>query len=80
VIGGSLTITSNGVLTESWRTRLMHRNHVEELRCFRCGGEIHVGERIHTNDAKTFDNRGNLSLVQKRVYHLSCFEGMFIEA
>lgn len=40
---------SDGVLSQSWHTRLCHRNHVKQLHCSRCGEKIQVGDRIHTN-------------------------------
>jgi hypothetical protein len=71
---------SNGVLSRSWRTRLLHRNHVEELRCFRCGGEIQLGERIHTNSKNYYGSYWrDPGLNKVRVYHLSCYEGLFLE-
>jgi hypothetical protein len=74
---------SDGVLNQSWHNRLCKRNHVKKLLCFRCGREIKVGDRVHTNSGQV-RNKFMGCVVEAnekplRVYHLECFEQMFIE-
>jgi hypothetical protein len=70
---------SDGVLSQSWHNRLCKRNHVKQLLCFKCGREIHVGDRVHTNSGNRSYSLRTYYEKKIRVYHLVCFEQMFIE-
>jgi hypothetical protein len=68
----------DGVLTRSWATRMKHRNRVEKLLCYRCGLEIHVGQRIHTN----YRSGNPIKPRQwrpRKVYHESCYSEMYLD-
>jgi hypothetical protein len=74
---------SDGVLNRSWHNRLLKRNNVKELRCFRCGEKIEIGDSIHTNSGQvrcqSFGGYTNASNKPLRLYHAECFEQMYIE-
>lgn len=67
---------SDGVLSQSWHTRLRHMNHVDQLLCFRCGREIQVGDQIHTNAGHGGIRGHGKAPVFVRVYHSDCFDAM----
>ena len=69
----------DGVLTRIWSGRLCHRNQVDQLTCFRCGKEIKLGERIHTNGSNIPSSIKLNKTKRMRVYHQDCYESLFIE-
>lgn len=48
-------------------SRILNKLHATEIRCYRCGKPIHVGDRIHLNET------------QKKIYHFDCFMSMFYD-
>ena len=70
---------SDGLLTNSWRSRLIHRNRVDQLICFRCGEEIKLGERIHTNGNNMHTSIKPIMLKSMKIYHYDCLKEIIIE-
>jgi len=72
---------SDGVLSVSWRSRLLKRLGASVLLCVRCGCEITVGSRIHLSYGCLSAGRSQWISGHKipRVYHAACYEAMFID-
>lgn len=62
------------LLHDSWFNRLKKRNHVDQLLCCKCGQELKVGDEIHRVAHSVGTGHSPI-----KVYHLSCWESMFIE-
>ena len=59
-------------LSHQHYSRLKTRNHVDRLFCYRCGGEVLVGSRVHVQRKR----HGGAPV---RVYHEACYLELFYD-